>query len=133
MRQAVILMLEHGQDGSQGLILNKRTEHRMKEVLGAEMLCPEFGDNALYLARRALAGFAVGRLFATESASRLNHASHVWEARNVMYRLVMGPATVTYRCACCLVSILAQEFSGQTLRHYGAQLKALHAQAERNF
>ena len=53
VRQAVILMLEHGQDGSQGLILNKRTEHRMKEVLGAEMLCPEFGDNALYLVRWA--------------------------------------------------------------------------------
>ena len=50
-RQAVILMLEHGKDGSQGLILNKRTEHRMREVLGAEMLCPEFGDNALYLVR----------------------------------------------------------------------------------
>ena len=54
VRQAVILMLEHGKDGSQGLILNKRTEHRMKEVLGAEMLCPEFGDNALYLVRRAV-------------------------------------------------------------------------------
>ena len=53
VRQAVILMLEHGKDGSQGLILNKRTEHRMKEVLGAEMLCPEFGDNALYLVRWA--------------------------------------------------------------------------------
>lgn len=47
-------MLEHGKDGSQGLILNKRTEHRMKEVLGAEMLCPEFGDNALYLVSRAV-------------------------------------------------------------------------------
>ena len=52
-------MLEHGKEGSQGLILNKRTEHRMKEVLGAEMLCPEFGDNALYLVSCALAGVAI--------------------------------------------------------------------------
>ncbi|KAK9825180.1 hypothetical protein WJX81_003410 [Elliptochloris bilobata] len=47
--QAVILLLDHGKEGSQGLILNKRTEHRMRGVLGAEMLCPEFADNPLFL------------------------------------------------------------------------------------
>ncbi len=33
------------------MILNKRTQHRLRDVLGAEMLCPEFADNALYLVR----------------------------------------------------------------------------------
>jgi hypothetical protein len=50
-RQAVILLLDHGREGTQGLILNKRTEHRLRDVLGAEMLCPEFTDNPLYLVR----------------------------------------------------------------------------------
>ena len=45
------MLLDHGPEGSSGLILNKRTDHRMGEVLGAEMLCPEFADNALYLVR----------------------------------------------------------------------------------
>ena len=47
----MILLLDHGREGTQGLILNKRTEHRLSDVLGAEMLCPEFADNQLYLVR----------------------------------------------------------------------------------
>ena len=54
MRQAVILVLDHTAEGSQGLILNKRTDKTMGDVLGAEMLCPEFADNPLYLVRAPL-------------------------------------------------------------------------------
>eukprot|EP00891_Asterochloris_glomerata_P005622 jgi/Astpho2/5622/Aster-02874 len=47
--QAVIFILEHSDESSVGLILNKPTEFLVHQVLGAEDITPEFRDNRIFL------------------------------------------------------------------------------------
>ena len=49
--QAVIFIFEHSEQGSAGLILNRPTQYTIGGMPGLETLCPEFGDNVLFLVR----------------------------------------------------------------------------------
>ena len=53
--QAVIFIFEHSEQGSAGLILNRPTQYTIGGMPGLETLCPEFGDNVLFLVRIQLA------------------------------------------------------------------------------
>ncbi len=62
--QAVIFIFEHSEQGSAGLILNRPTQYTIGGMPGLETLCPEFGDNVLFLVRTQPAW---GRLHASTS------------------------------------------------------------------
>jgi len=47
--RAVILLFEHGVEGSAGLILNKPTKFELGTIGGAESLLPEFASSVLHL------------------------------------------------------------------------------------
>lgn len=47
--QAVIFIFEHSEQGSAGLILNRPTQYQIGSMPGLETLCPEFGNNVLFL------------------------------------------------------------------------------------
>ena len=49
MMQAVILILKHNEHGSLGVILNRPTAYTIGQMAGAELLCPDFASNPLYL------------------------------------------------------------------------------------
>jgi Uncharacterized ACR, COG1678 len=51
--QAVILLFQHDETGSSGLILNRRTSFRIESLKGATMLCPYFAGAScgLYVCR----------------------------------------------------------------------------------
>ena len=51
LSQAVIFIFEHSEQGSAGLILNRPTQYTIGGMPGLETLCPEFGENVLFLVR----------------------------------------------------------------------------------